>query len=389
MSILKLTDIHLYNKRVLIRVDMNVPINNGVIFDDNRIKASLSTINYCLKEGAKVILMTHLGRPVEGVYDKHYDVTPIAEYLSNILNQQIKVINGLDVQFSLSRGEIVLLQNVRFNIGEKDNSDILGKKYALICDVFVNDAFGVIHRCHASNFAVAKFVKEKCVGLLLDFELKSLKDALSDFKKPMLAIVGGSKVSSKLNILRNLSLKVDKLILGGGIANTFLFARGFKIGKSLFELGLIDSAKEIIKIVEKNGGEIPLPCDVRVAKEFNKRAIAVMKNIRDIEDDDIILDIGSYTEKSITQMILKSKTVLWNGPVGVFEFKNFSSGTCAIAFAIAQSKAFSIAGGGDTVAAISKFNVRDDIDYVSTGGGSFLKFLEGSKFPSIDILDSK
>ena len=390
MAILKLSDILLTNKKVLIRVDMNVPIKDGFICDDNRIKSSLPTIKYCLKHGASVILMTHLGRPLEGFYNKEYDVLPIAQHLSKILGQEVRLINNfIDDNISLKIGEVVLLQNVRFNIGEKDNSDILGKRYAYICDVYVNDAFGVVHRAQASTFAVAKYAKEKCIGLLLDFELRSLNKALIDFKKPMVAIVGGSKVSSKLKILKNLSLKVDKLILGGGIANTFLVARGYNVGKSLVELSLLDEAKEIINMIESNlGGSIPLPIDVRVSKKFNENSLAVVKKIEDIEDDDIILDVGIETENNIREMILNSRTILWNGPLGVFEFKNFALGTYAVAKAISDSKGFSIAGGGDTVAAISKFGINEKIDYISTGGGSFLKFLEGGKFPALDILDN-
>ncbi|MCV2502730.1 MAG: phosphoglycerate kinase [Neisseriaceae bacterium] len=380
-------DFKLNDKTVLIRVDMNVPLKDGVITDDTRIKASLLSVEYALNNGASVILMTHLGRPKEGEYSEQDDLTPIANKVSELLGRKVQVVDNWQTEgIDLKPGEVIMLQNVRFNKGEKKDSDELGKAYASLCDIFVNDAFGTAHRAQASTHAVAKFAPEVACGLLLDSELKNLEKALSNPQKPIVAIVGGSKVSTKLKVLDKLADFVDNLIVGGGIANTFLLAKGYKVGNSLVEASLVGDALNIINKIESRGGHVPLPSDVYVAKEFSDSAQATLKNIADLDEDDQILDFGPETMSQLSKIVDDANTIVWNGPLGVFEFENFAQGTKQLAEAIAKSKAFSIAGGGDTLAAVSQFGVTDDIDYVSTGGGAFLEFLEGEVLPAVGIL---
>ena len=387
MNYSNLKDIDVAGKTVLIRVDMNVPLNDGVITDDTRIRASLPSIEYCLERGAGVVLMVHLGRPKEGILKPEDNVLPIAKRLSELLDQNIEIAdNWRDVKPTPKAGQVVMLQNVRVNVGEKANDPELGQAYAALCDVFVFDAFGAAHRAQASTHAVAQFAPVACAGLLLSAELDALSLAIEHPKPPVVAIVGGSKVSTKLTILESLSQKVDQLIVGGGIANTFLMAKGHNVGKSLAEADLVEEAKKIIASIEAKGGSVPLPTDVVVATSFSTDAEAVIKDISEVGDDDMILDIGPNSQKVLTDIIAGAGTVVWNGPVGVFEFDQFASGSKALAEAIANSDAFSIAGGGDTLAAIAKFGVTDQISYISTGGGAFLEFLEGKELPAVAVL---
>ena len=387
MNYSNLKDIDVAGKTVLIRVDMNVPLNDGVITDDTRIRASLPSIEYCLEHGAGVVLMVHLGRPKEGILKPEDNVLPIAKRLSELLDQNIEIAdNWRDVKPTPKAGQVVMLQNVRVNVGEKANDPELGKAYAALCDVFVFDAFGAAHRAQASTHAVAQFAPVACAGLLLSAELDALSQATEHPKPPVVAIVGGSKVSTKLTILESLSQKVDQLIVGGGIANTFLMAQGHNVGKSLVEADLVEEAKKIIASIEAKGGSVPLPTDVVVATSFSTDAEAVIKDISEVGDDDMILDIGPNSQKVLADIIAGAGTVVWNGPVGVFEFDQFASGSKALAEAISNSNAFSIAGGGDTLAAIAKFGVTDQISYISTGGGAFLEFLEGKELPAVAVL---
>ena len=387
MNYSNLKDIDVAGKTVLIRVDMNVPLNDGVITDDTRIRASLPSIEYCLERGAGVVLMVHLGRPKEGILKPEDNVLPIAKRLSELLDQNIEIADHWrDVKPTPKAGQVVMLQNVRVNVGEKANDPELGKAYAALCDVFVFDAFGAAHRAQASTHAVAQFAPVACAGLLLSAELDALSLAIEHPKPPVVAIVGGSKVSTKLTILESLSQKVDQLIVGGGIANTFLMAKGHNVGKSLAEADLVEEAKKIIASIEAKGGSVPLPTDVVVATSFSTDAEAVIKDISEVGDDDMILDIGPNSQKVLADIIAGAGTVVWNGPVGVFEFDQFASGSKALAEAIANSDAFSIAGGGDTLAAIAKFGVTDQISYISTGGGAFLEFLEGKELPAVAVL---
>ena len=387
MNYSNLKDIDVAGKTVLIRVDMNVPLNDGVITDDTRIRASLPSIEYCLERGAGVVLMVHLGRPKEGILKPEDNVLPIAKRLSELLDQNIEIAdNWRDVKPTPKAGQVVMLQNVRVNVGEKANDPELGKAYAALCDVFVFDAFGAAHRAQASTHAVAQFAPVACAGLLLSAELDALSLAVEHPKPPVVAIVGGSKVSTKLTILESLSQKVDQLIVGGGIANTFLMAKGHNVGKSLAEADLVEEAKKIIASIEAKGGSVPLPTDVVVATSFSTDAEAIIKDISEVDDDDMILDIGPNSQKVLADIIAGAGTVVWNGPVGVFEFDQFASGSKALAVAIANSDAFSIAGGGDTLAAIAKFGVTDQISYISTGGGAFLEFLEGKELPAVAVL---
>ena len=387
MNYSNLKDIDVAGKTVLIRVDMNVPLNDGVITDDTRIRASLPSIEYCLERGAGVVLMVHLGRPKEGILKPEDNVLPIAKRLSELLDQNIEIAdNWRDVKPTPKAGQVVMLQNVRVNVGEKANDPELGQAYAALCDVFVFDAFGAAHRAQASTHAVAQFAPVACAGLLLSAELDALSQATEHPKPPVVAIVGGSKVSTKLTILESLSQKVDQLIVGGGIANTFLMAKGHNVGKSLAEADLVEEAKKIIASIEAKGGSVPLPTDVVVATSFSTDAEAVIKDISEVGDDDMILDIGPNSQKVLADIIAGAGTVVWNGPVGVFEFDQFASGSKALAEAIANSDAFSIAGGGDTLAAIAKFGVTDQISYISTGGGAFLEFLEGKELPAVAVL---
>lgn len=389
MSFLTLKDVDLKNKKVLVRVDFNVPVKDGKVTSKVRIEAAIPTIQYILDQGGAVILMSHLGRPTEGEYDSQFSLEPVAEALSQIIKKPVRFakdwLNGVDA----NAGEIVMCDNVRFNKGEKKSDDELSKKIASLGDVFVMDAFATAHRAQASTYGVAKYVPVACAGLLLANEIKALEKALKAPKKPMAAIVGGSKVSTKLSVLHNLLDKVEILIVGGGIANTFIKAEGFNIGNSLYEDDLVGEAKDILAKAKELGVNIPVPVDVRVAKEFSENAVAVVKNVADVADDEMILDIGPKSERNIAELLKSANTILWNGPVGVFEFDNFAEGTKALSLAIAESDAFSVAGGGDTIAAIEKFDIKDKVSYISTAGGAFLEFLEGKKLPAVEILKEK
>ena len=389
MSIQNMIDLDLSGKRVLIRQDLNVPVKNGQVTSDIRIQASIPTIQKALAAGAAVMVLSHLGRPVEGEYDSASSLKPVADRLSTLLGKPVRLekdwLNGIDIM----PGEVVLCENVRFNIGEEKNSDELGKKMAALCDVFVMDAFGTAHRAQASTHSVAKYAPVACAGPLLASELDALGKALKTPVKPLVAIVGGSKVSTKLTVLKSLSEKVDQLIVGGGIANTFIAAAGFPVGKSLYEADLIEEAQRLIAAAKKAGSDIPIPVDVICAKEFSDTAIATIKNVQDVEADDLILDIGPVTAKQYAEIIKSAGTIVWNGPVGVFEIEQFSHGTQSMAKAIAESSAFSIAGGGDTLAAIDKYDIKDQISYTSTGGGAFLEFLEGKELPAVAVLKSR
>ncbi len=390
MTIKKMTDLDLKGKRVLIRADLNVPIKDGEVTSDTRIRASVPTIRQALAQGARaVMVMSHLGRPKEGEYDPQYSLAPVARRLSELLDQPVRLIQDWIDGVETKPGEVVLLENVRFLKGEKKNDPELGKKMAALCDVFVMDAFGTAHRAQASTYAVAQFAPEVCAGLLLAQELEALGKALQNPDRPLLAIVGGSKVSTKLKVLETLAQKVDQLIVGGGIANTFIAAAGFPVGKSLYEPDLIPDAKRLMEQAKARGADIPIPEDVVVAKEFSEDAKATVKKVNEVADDDLILDIGPETAKYYADLIKKAGTIVWNGPVGVFEIDQFAEGTRVLAEAIAASKAFSIAGGGDTLAAIEKFGIGDKVSYQSTGGGAFLEFLEGRKLPAVEILEQR
>lgn len=387
MKFLKLSEQNVAGKTVLIRADLNVPIKDGRISDDTRIRASLPSIRYCLDRGAAVIVMTHLGRPTEGEFHPEDDVTPVARQLGALLGKQVAVLKDWrDSPPKLHAGEIAMLQNVRINPGEKKNDPALGKAYAALADVFVNDAFGTAHRAQASTEAVAAAAPLALAGILLADELDALGKALREPARPLVAIVAGSKVSTKLTVLENLADKVDQLIVGGGIANTFLLAQGKNIGKSLAEPDLVDEAKKIIAKMAAKGGAVPLPTDVVCAKEFAADAAAETKSIDDVADDDMILDIGPQSAAVLADIVKKAGTVVWNGPVGVFEFEQFAGGTEVLAKAIADSSAFSIAGGGDTLAAVAKFGIGEQVGYISTGGGAFLEFLEGKELPAVAAL---
>ncbi|MBU0919983.1 MULTISPECIES: phosphoglycerate kinase [Stutzerimonas] len=384
MTVLKMTDLDLQGKRVLIREDLNVPVKDGAVKSDARILASLPTIKLALEKGAAVLVCSHLGRPEEGVYSEEDSLKPVADYLSKALGREVPLIKDYLEGVEVQPGQLVLLENVRFNKGEKKNADELAQKYAALCDVFVMDAFGTAHRAQGSTHGVAKFAKVACAGPLLAAELDALGKALKTPAKPMVAIVAGSKVSTKLDVLTSLADICDQLIVGGGIANTFLAAAGYNVGKSLHEADLLDTAKAIAAKVA-----VPLPVDVVVAKEFAESAEATVKAIADVADDDMILDIGPKTAAMFGEMLKASQTILWNGPVGVFEFDQFGNGTKVLAQAIAQSPAFSIAGGGDTLAAIDKYGVAEQISYISTGGGAFLEFVEGKVLPAVEVLEQR
>ena len=384
MTIQRMKAISFREKRVLIREDLNVPIKDGKVTSDARIRAALPTIQLALQANAKVILMSHLGRPTEGEYDDAFSLKPVAEHLSSLLNTEVTLIKDWQNGIDINNGQVVLLENVRFNKGEKNDDETLAKAYAALCDVFVMDAFGTAHRAQASTHGVAKFAPIACAGPLLSAELDALERALAQPAKPMLAIVGGSKVSTKLEVLESLSEKVDQLIVGGGIANTFLAAKGYNVGKSLCEHDLIATAKKLLQKVS-----IPLPRDVVVAKEFAESATATTKSVADVADDEMILDIGPQTAAQFADIIQQARTIIWNGPVGVFEFPAFSKGTEAIAHAIAASEGFSIAGGGDTLAAIDQFGITARVSYISTGGGAFLEYVEGKTLPAVAVLESQ
>lgn len=388
-DVISMDSLNLSGKRVLVRVDFNVPIDNGVVSSDIRIQAELPTIRKLLDAGAKVMLMSHLGRPQEGQYQVEFSLAPVAEKLSSLLGQLVLLqkdwLSGVD----LDAGQVVLCENVRFNAGEKSNDDQLAKKMAALCDVFVMDAFATAHRAQASTHGVAKYAPIACAGPLLLAELSALKASLDQPKRPLVAIVGGSKVSTKLTILKSLSDKVDQLIVGGGIANTFLAATSQPVGQSLYEPELVDEANGLLQDIQQEGGFVPLPVDVRVTKKFSPDAVAEIKDVADVESDDMILDVGPQTEQNLTALLDSAGTIIWNGPVGVFEFDNFGQGTEALARAIANSSAYSIAGGGDTLAAIDKYGVGDKLSYISTGGGAFLEYVEGKTLPAIEILVSR
>ncbi len=387
MKFKKITDLTLKNKTVFIRTDMNVPIEKGCIGDDTRIRASLKTIEYALKNGANVIVATHLGRPVEGSNDN--TVSPIAKLLGELLHQNITVVAGVPDKIDFGTSNIVMLENVRLNIGEKQNDSILGKKYANLCDIFVHDAFATAHRSEASTDAIGYEANEVCAGMLMSSELDALNMAAANPKSPVVAIVAGSKVSTKLSILENLADKVDYLIVGGGILNTFLLAKGFNIGKSLVETELTNKANDIMQKMAARGASVALPQDVITAKHFSRDEVAIPKNINNVSNDDMILDIGTQFANQLADIINKAGTIIWNGPVGVFEFDQFANGTKILANAIANSNAFSLAGGGDTIAAINKFHLIDKISYVSTAGGALLEYLEGKKLPAIKLLEDR
>lgn len=389
MSIKRMVDLDLSGKRVLIRQDLNVPVKNGQVTSDIRIQASVPTIEKALEKGAAVILLSHLGRPLEGQYDDESSLKPVAERLASLLGKPVRLEKDWIDGVSIAPGEVVLCENVRFNLGEEKNSDELGQKMAALCDIFVMDAFGTAHRAQASTHSVAKYAPIACAGPLLGNELDALGKALETPTKPLVAIVGGSKVSTKLTVLKSLSEKVDQLIVGGGIANTFIAAMGYSVGKSLYEADLIDEAKELIAAAKKAGSDIPIPVDVVCAKEFSETAAATIKKVADVEADDLILDIGPDTAKLYAEILKSAGTIVWNGPVGVFEIEQFSHGTQSLSKAIAESTAFSIAGGGDTLAAIDKYGINDDVSYTSTGGGAFLEFLEGKELPAVAILKSR
>ena len=385
-----LEDFNLKDKKVLIRSDLNVPIKSGIISSKKRIQASLPTILFAINSGAKVIVTSHLGRPMEGHFTEEESLKPIVKYLSDYLNQDVRLITDwIESPFQVDSGQLVVLENCRFNNGEQQNDAELAKKYAELADIFVMDAFGTAHRKHASTYGVAEYSDCACSGILFSSELKALNKVMKDPNHPMVAIVGGSKVSTKLSVLDALSDKVDQLILGGGIANTFLKAQGFEIGKSLCEDDFLTSAEKIIKKLEKRGASLPIISDVICGKLLTEDEPAIIKDISEVDSDDMIFDLGKNSMDGITKIVQSAKTILWNGPIGVFEFKQFSNGTELLADAIAKSNAFSLAGGGDTIAAIEKFKVENNISYISTAGGAFLEFVEGKKLPAIEILEKK
>lgn len=390
MSVIKMTELDLAGKRVLIREDLNVPLKGGVVTDDTRIRASLPTIELAMKAGAKVMLMSHLGRPKEGVYDEAFTLQPVADHLSRLLRKQVPLVREwLDGKFDLNDGDVVLFENVRFNDGEKKDDEALARQMAALCDVYVMDAFGTAHRAQASTHGVARHAPLACAGPLLSAELDALGKALTNPARPLIAIVGGSKVSTKLTILETLAQKVDRLLVGGGIANTFIAAAGYNVGKSLYEAELVAEARRLDTQARKRGAEIPLPTDVVCAKQLSAESPAEIKPLSGVQDDDLIVDIGPKSADAFAQLLTDAGTIVWNGPVGVFEIEAFAHGTERLARAIADSNAFSLAGGGDTLAAIAKYGISDRISYISTGGGAFLEFLEGRKLPAVAILEER
>ena len=384
MSVIKMSDLDLAGKRVLIRADLNVPVKDGKVTSDARIRASLPTIETALKQGARVMVTSHLGRPTEGEYNEEFSLLPVVNYLKEHLKSPVRLakdyLNGVEV----AEGELVVLENVRFNKGEKKDDATLSQQYADLCDIYVMDAFGTAHRAQASTHGVGKLAPIACAGPLLSAELEALGKALNNPARPMVVIVGGSKVSTKLTVLDSLSKIADKLIVGGGIANTFVAAQGNNVGQSLYEASLVDEAKRLLTVCD-----IPVPTDVRVATEFSETATATLKSVKDIKDEEQILDMGDESAERLAEIIKNAKTILWNGPVGVFEFPNFRKGTEIVARAIADSEGFSIAGGGDTLAAIDLFGIADKINYISTGGGAFLEFVEGKALPAVVMLEER
>jgi len=384
MTVLRMADQDLKGKRVLIREDLNVPVKDGKVTSDARLRASMPTIKLALEAGAKVIVMSHLGRPTEGEFEEKFSMQPVADYLSEALGKTVPVIKDFKAGVEVAEGELVLLENVRFNKGEKKDEDELAKAYAELCDVFVMDAFGTAHRAQASTHGVAKFAPVACAGPLLAAELDALGKALDNPARPLVAIVGGSKVSTKLEVLESLSDICDQIIVGGGIANTFLAADGKPVGKSLYEEDLIPNAKALMEKVS-----IPVPTDVVCGKEFSETAEATLKAAADTAEDDMIFDIGPDSAKALAEQLKEAKTIIWNGPVGVFEFDQFGEGTKALSLAIAESAGFSIAGGGDTLAAVDKYDIADKVSYISTGGGAFLEFVEGKTLPAVAVLEER
>jgi phosphoglycerate kinase len=390
VSFIKLTDLDLTGKRVLIRSDLNVPVKNGKVTSDARITASMPTFEYCINAGAKVMVMSHLGRPVEGVFSEEDSLQPVAETLSAKMGREIRLIRDyLDTPPDVADGELVLLDNVRFNKGEGKDDETLSKQYAALCDVFVMDAFGTAHRAQASTHGAGKFAPTACAGLLLAEELDALQKALANPARPMVAIVGGSKVSTKLTVLEALSEKVDQMVVGGGIANTFLAAAGFPVGKSLCEHDLIPTAQALMEKMTARGATIPIAVDVVCGKKFDEHEPAVAKTAAEVADDDMIFDIGPASAQDLVDIIAKAGTIVWNGPVGVFEFDQFGAGTKAVALAIANATGFSLAGGGDTIAAIQKYDIYNQVSYISTAGGAFLEYLEGKTLPAVAMLEAR
>ena len=390
MKLLTLNDVSLNGARVLIRSDLNVPFNEqGQITDDTRIRASLPAIKLALEAGASVMVVSHLGRPTAGEFDEKYSLAPVARRLTELLGLEVTLAKNWLSGVAIEPGQVILLENCRMNVGETSNDEALSQNMAKLCDVYVNDAFGTAHRAHASTHGIAKYVKTAVAGPLVMAEVDALSKALSSPRRPLVAIVGGAKVSTKLTILSSLANKVDHLILGGGIANTFLMAQGKAVGASLAEKDLVQEATKVTALIERNGGQIPLPTDVVCATSFDEQAPGVLKSVDDIADGEMVLDFGPETMTEIENIIRSAGTVVWNGPVGVFEFPSFEGGTRAMAQAIAASTAFSIAGGGDTIAAVTKFGVADKIDYISTAGGAFLEFLEGKTLPALHILEKR
>ncbi|HED4420377.1 TPA: phosphoglycerate kinase [Pasteurella multocida] len=384
MSVIKMTDLDLSGKRVFIRADLNVPVKDGKVTSDARIRATIPTLKLALEKGAKVMVTSHLGRPTEGEFDEANSLKPVVDYLNANLDVPVRLVRDYLDGVDVNQGEIVVLENVRINKGEKKNDPELGKKYAALCDVFVMDAFGTAHRAQASTYGVAEYAPVACAGPLLAVELDALGKALKEPARPMVAIVGGSKVSTKLEVLNSLSKIADQIIVGGGIANTFIAAAGHNVGKSLYEEDLIPVAKNLAASTD-----IPVPVDVRVGLEFSETAAATEKAVNEVKDDESIFDIGDKSAEQLAEIIKNAKTILWNGPVGVFEFPNFRKGTEIISHAIANSEGFSIAGGGDTLAAIDLFGIKDKISYISTGGGAFLEFVEGKVLPAVEILEKR
>lgn len=387
MAVIKMTDLDLAGKTVLIREDLNVPVKDGKVTSDARIRASLPTIQHALDAGAKVIVMSHLGRPVEGGSAEEnaaFTLQPVVDHIASLINKPVSLVADWQQGVDVAEGELAILENVRFNPGEKKNTDDLAKAYAALCDVFVMDAFGTAHRAQASTHGVAKFAPVACAGPLLSNELDALEKALANPARPVVAIVGGSKVSTKLTVLETLSEKVDQLIVGGGIANTFLAASGKPVGKSLYEEDLIPNAKALMEKCE-----IPVPTDVVTGLEFSESAAATTKSAADVSADDMIFDIGPDTSAALAKILKDAKTIIWNGPVGVFEFDQFGEGTKALSMAIADSAGFSIAGGGDTLAAVDKYDITDKVSYISTGGGAFLEYVEGKVLPAVEILEQR
>ena len=390
MAFIRLSDLELKNKRVFIRADLNVPQDDaGNITDDTRIRASLPAIQYALDKGAAVMVTSHLGRPTEGAFKSEDSLAPIAKRMSELLGRDVPLIANWIDGVTVASGNVVLLENCRVNIGEKKNDDALAQKMAALCDVYVNDAFGTAHRAEATTHGIAKYARIACAGPLLAAELDALGAALKTPKRPMVAIVAGSKVSTKLSILKSLAEKVDQLVVGGGIANTFLLAKGLPIGKSLAEPTLVDEANAIIEMMAARGAAVPIPVDVVCGKEFSARTSTATKRAEDVTGDDMIFDIGPQTAATLADIMKNAGTIVWNGPLGVFEFDQFGHGTETVARAIADSDAFSIAGGGDTLAAIAKYGISDKVSYISTGGGAFLEFLEGKILPAVEILEQR